>query len=77
MDRKKRMQIVFKCGREFLFGLVPKHKELTVAIVNKHLKNRSSTFTTVNSANKILISSLSDRSMMKNVINFAEKEKSL
>src|SRR3989339_776186 len=71
------MQIVFKCGREFLFGLIAKHKELSVDIVSKHLKNRSSTFTTLNSANNILISSLSNRSMMKNVINFAEKEKSL
>jgi len=76
MNRKERMQVVFKCGREYLFGLVAKHKELTAGIVNKHLKDRSSVFTTLNSANNILISS-SNRSMMKNVINFVEKEKSL
>lgn len=74
---KLKMETVYKCGNEFLLKHALSNEGLNAGILKNHLKYKTNKVININAANKILISSLSNRSMMSSVINFAEKEESL
>jgi len=77
MNLNDKYKLTYEIARDYLFNYIPKdHPELTKFIIRKHLKPKLKP-ATLNEVFRILVSTISNRQFMKNVINFKEKESAL
>lgn len=73
MTKEAKYKIVFKSALKFLNEIVSSHPDLNNSILERHLRHKSK-FDNISDANRRLIESLQNRSMMAKVINFRERE---
>ena len=73
---EKKYIFVYKCAKEFLNYLVNKEPKLNESILKQHLSHDSE-FNDLYDVTKRMVKTLSNRNMMKGVINFDKKEKEI